>query len=159
MTSWKAASSLVQGPASASRIEGGGSHNAVRKLVVGSGIFFSGEIKCCDCLVVEGTVKANIADCNEIHVAEGGLFTGSAVVERAEIRGRFEGSLSVSDRLMIHSSGRVTAEIRYNQLEVERGGEISGDIQAQGQAHGAAAPKPASELGQPAAVTAMPRRA
>lgn len=104
---------------------------ATRKLVVGRGIVFSGEITSCDCLVVEGTVKANIAGCHDINIAEGGLFTGSASVETAEIRGRFEGALTVSGRLLIHANGKVAAEVRYNQIEIERGGEISGHVQAQ----------------------------
>src|SRR6185437_6135903 len=94
-------------------------------------IVFSGEITSCDCLVVEGTVKANIAGCHDINIAEGGLFTGSATVENAEIRGKFEGSLNVSGRLLIHSTGRVAAEVRYNQIEIERGGQVSGQIQVQ----------------------------
>jgi cytoskeletal protein CcmA (bactofilin family) len=120
---------------------------ATRKLVVGRGIVFSGEITSCDCLVVEGTVKANIAGCHDIDIAEGGLFTGSASVDSAEIRGRFEGALNVSGRLLVHSSGKIAAEVRYHQIEIERGGEISGQIQAQGSAESAAAPTP------------MPRRA
>jgi cytoskeletal protein CcmA (bactofilin family) len=117
---------------------------ATRKLVVGRGIVFSGEITSCDCLVVEGTVKANIAGCHDIDIAEGGLFTGSASVESAEIRGRFEGALNVSGRLLVHASGKVAAEVRYHQIEIERGGEISGQIQAQapGQASQAATPLP-----------------
>jgi cytoskeletal protein CcmA (bactofilin family) len=125
------------------------SQTANRKLVVGRGIVFSGEITSCDCLVVEGTVKANIAGCHDINIAEGGLFTGSATVENAEIRGKFEGSLNVSGRLLIHSTGRVAAEVRYNQIEIERGGQVSGQIQVQ---EGA---QPAGQ-GQ---VAAMPRRA
>jgi cytoskeletal protein CcmA (bactofilin family) len=120
---------------------------ATRKLVVGRGIVFSGEITSCDCLVVEGTVKANIAGCHDIDIAEGGLFTGSASVDSAEIRGRFEGALNVSGRLLVHSTGKIAAEVRYHQIEIERGGEISGQIQAQGSAESASAPTP------------MPRRA
>ncbi len=122
---------------------------AIRKLVVGRGIVFSGEIKSCDCLVVEGTVKANIAGCRDIYIADGGLFNGAASVENAEIRGRFEGELNVSARLLVHASGKVAAEVNYNQIEIERGGEVSGKIQAQGMAQAA----------QPAPVAAMPRRA
>lgn len=113
---------------------------ATRKLVVGRGIVFSGVITSCDCLVVEGTVKANIAGCHDIHIAEGGLFTGAASVDSAEIRGRFEGTLAVSQRLLIHSTGNVSAEVRYNQIEIERGGQISGDIQARDAIKAAAAP-------------------
>jgi cytoskeletal protein CcmA (bactofilin family) len=156
MTSWKPAGSAAQIPAQTAKPDSA-AQTATRKLVVGRGIVFSGEIKSCDCLVVEGTVKANIADCHDINIAEGGLFTGSASVDRAEIRGRFEGSLTVAEHLLIHSTGRVAAEVRYNQIEIERGGEISGNIQAQAQS--AAPAKPASEVAPPAPVAAMPRRA
>jgi len=125
------------------------SATATRKLVVGRGIVFSGEITACDCLVVEGTVKANIAGCHDIDIAEGGLFTGSASVESAEIRGRFEGTLNVSGRLLVRASGRVAAEVRYHQIEIERGGEISGHIQAQAAGTAAATQTP----------TPLPRRA
>ncbi len=129
-------------PASLLAQPNGKNESATRKLVVGRGIVFSGEITSCDCLVVEGTVKANIAGCHDIDIAEGGLFTGSASVESAEIRGRFEGALTVSGRLLVHSSGKIAAEVRYHQIEIERGGEISGQIQAQGTSDSAQAPTP-----------------
>lgn len=125
---------------------------ATRKLVVGRGIVFSGEITSCDCLVVEGTVKANIAGCHDINIAEGGLFTGSASVESAEIRGRFEGALNVSGRLLVHANGKVAAEVRYHQIEIERGGEISGHVQAQAAGQVAQA----AQASQP---TPLPKRA
>ena len=99
---------------------------ASRTLVVGREIVLSGEISACDRLVVEGTVKANIRDCREIAIAEGGLFTGSASVETAEVSGRFEGELTVNGRLMIRASGKVSASVRYREIEIARGGEISG---------------------------------
>lgn len=140
------------GPSQTAAKPADAAQTAIRKLVVGRGIVFSGEIKSCDCLVVEGTVKANIAGCRDIYIAEGGLFNGAASVENAEIRGRFEGELNVSARLLVHASGKVAAEVNYNQIEIERGGEISGKVQAQGMAQATAA--------QPAApVAAMPRRA
>jgi len=100
-------------------------------LVVGREILVSGEIKSCDCLVVEGTVEASVS-CKEIRIAAGGLFKGAASVETAEIFGRFEGELQVSGRLNLHASGEVAAKLRYQQLEIERGGRLSGDIQASG---------------------------
>ena len=92
-----------------------------RMLVVGAGIVVSGEIKSCDCLVVEGKVEANVA-CKELRIAHGGLFSGTAAVQNAEVIGRFEGDLTVSDRLVIRASGNVSAKVRYQQLEIERGG-------------------------------------
>jgi len=103
----------------------------VRKLIVGREITLSGEITSCDRLIVEGSVEANLTNCRDVDIAETGLFKGSASIEEAEIRGRFEGNLVVKKRLLIKASGRVSGTIRYGQIEIECGGQISGDIQAQ----------------------------
>ena len=103
----------------------------VRKLIVGREISLSGEINSCDQLVVEGSVEANLQNCREVDIAETGLFKGSASIDTAEVHGRFEGTLTVRSRLFIRAGGRVSGTIRYGQLEVEAGGQLSGDIQAQ----------------------------
>jgi cytoskeletal protein CcmA (bactofilin family) len=103
----------------------------VRKLIVGREITLSGEITSCDMLIVEGSVEANLTNCRDVDIAESGLFKGSASIEDAEIRGRFEGNLVVRKRLLIKASGRVSGTIRYGQIEIECGGQISGDVQAQ----------------------------
>lgn len=102
-----------------------------RKLIVGREISLSGEITACDRLVVEGSVEANLANCRDIDIAESGLFKGSASIDEAEVRGRFEGTLNVRRRLLIRATGKVTGTVRYGQIEIECGGQISGDIQAQ----------------------------
>lgn len=102
-----------------------------RKLIVGREISLSGEINSCDKLIIEGSVEANLQNCHDIDIAEAGLFKGSATVEEADIRGRFEGHITVRGRLFIRASGRVSGTIRYGQIEIECGGQISGDIQAQ----------------------------
>ena len=102
-----------------------------RKLIVGREISLSGEITACDRLVVEGSVEANLANCRDIDIAESGLFKGSASIDDAEVRGRFEGTLNVRRRLLIRATGKVTGNVRYGQIEIECGGQISGDVQAQ----------------------------
>jgi len=102
-----------------------------RKLIVGREISLAGEITSCDWLVVEGSVEANLANCRDIEISDTGVYKGSASIEQAEIRGRFDGVLNVRRRLLIHSTGRVTGTVRYGQIEIERGGQISGEVEAQ----------------------------
>jgi cytoskeletal protein CcmA (bactofilin family) len=102
-----------------------------RKLIVGREISLSGEINSCDRLIVEGSVEANLQNCHEVDIAESGLFKGSATIDEAEVRGRFEGNLIVRRRLLIRATGRVSGTVRYGQIEVECGGQISGEVQAQ----------------------------
>jgi cytoskeletal protein CcmA (bactofilin family) len=78
--------------------------------------------------VVEGRVEATMVS-RAIQIAEHGSFKGTADIEVAEVRGTFDGELTVRGRLVvIHATGRVTGKVRYGRLLVQEGGEISGDI-------------------------------
>lgn len=103
-----------------------------KKLIVGREIVLSGEINSCDRLVVEGRVEANIADCREIEIAESGTFKGEAEIDFADISGNFEGSLTARSLLLVRATGRVTGNVRFGQLEIERGGQIVGDVRTCG---------------------------
>jgi cytoskeletal protein CcmA (bactofilin family) len=120
------ASPLAGGPLAAPRRN----ESDLRKLIVGREITLSGEINSCDKLVVEGSVEANLQNCTEVELAESGLFKGSATIDEIDVRGRFEGTLTVRKRLVIRATGRVSGTIRYGQIEIECGGRISGDVQA-----------------------------
>ncbi len=99
------------------------------KLTVGPNIKLKGvEITDCDTLVVEGTVEATM-DSRLMQIAEQGAFKGSADIDIAEIHGSFDGNLTVRQKLVIYSTGRVTGKIRYGKIVVEEGGQISGEIQ------------------------------
>lgn len=103
----------------------------MRQLIVGRDISLNGEINSCDRLVVEGNVEATLTNCTQVEISEHGLFRGTATVDELEIHGRFEGTLNVKNRLFIRATGNVSGVVRYGQIEIERGGQISGDIQAQ----------------------------
>ena len=109
------------------------------KLTVGPNIKLKGvEITDCDTLVVEGAVEATM-DSRVIQIAESGSFTGSAEIDIAEIRGVFSGTLTVRQKLMIYSTGKVKGKIRYGKVVIEEGGQLSGEIEfgaAPGQAKG-----------------------
>lgn len=98
------------------------------KLTVGPNIKLKGvEITDCDTLVVEGLVEATM-DSRVIQIAEQGAFKGSAEIDVAEIRGEFNGNLTVRQKLVIYSTGKVTGIIRYGKLVIEEGGQLSGEI-------------------------------
>jgi len=98
------------------------------KLVVGPDIKMKGvEISDCDTLVVEGRVEATL-DSRVLEIAEHGVFQGTIAVDQAEIRGRFEGELTVRKQLVIQATGKVSGKIRYAKIKVEEGAELSGDL-------------------------------
>ncbi|MCB2016358.1 MAG: polymer-forming cytoskeletal protein [Hydrogenophaga sp.] len=99
------------------------------KLTVGPNIKLKGvEITDCDTLVVEGLVEATM-DSRVIQIAQQGAFKGSVEIDIAEIHGVFDGNLTVRQKLVIYSTGKVTGKIRYGKVVIEEGGQLSGDIE------------------------------
>lgn len=124
--------------------EGAGS-----KLTVGPNIKLKGvEITDCDTLVVEGTVEATM-DSRVIQIAEQGAFRGSAEIDIAEIHGEFNGTLTVRQKLVIYSTGKVNGKIRYGKVVIEEGGQLAGEIEAG--MSGASRPHSAANAARPEA--------
>lgn len=118
-----AAPEVAAAPATSSTNEMGS------KLIVGPNIKLKGvEITDCDTLVVEGRVEATM-DSRVIQIAECGAFKGSAEIDIAEIRGEFDGDLTVRQKLVIYATGKVTGKIRYGKVVIEEGGQLAGDVQ------------------------------
>ena len=99
-----------------------------RVLTVGNDILLKGEITTCDRLVIEGKVDATVSEVHTMELAAAGTFKGTAEVEYAEISGSFEGNLVVRTSLVIKSSGKVSGNITYGDIEIARGGAITGEI-------------------------------
>ena len=102
-----------------------------RTLVVGRDIVLSGEIESCEKLIIEGRVEGDITDTKRLEIAETGRFKGKAVVEECLVAGACEGELSVNGLLTLRAKGRVEGTVRYVEIEVERGGRLSGDVGVQ----------------------------
>ena len=100
-----------------------------RTLVVGRDISLTGEITTCDKLIVEGRVDGDVSETRRLEISESGGFTGSAVVEECMIAGHFDGKLTVKGLLAVRPSGRVNGTIRYGEVEIARGGELTGDVE------------------------------
>lgn len=97
-----------------------------RVLAVGRDIRLTGEIKSCDTLTIEGSVEGDLSETRHLEIGQGGRFNGTAEVESAVIGGAFEGDLTVRGLLTLKGTGRVSGSIRYGEIEIERGGRISG---------------------------------
>ncbi len=99
-----------------------------RDLLVGRGIALKIEVEACDLLVVEGRVESSM-QCGTLRLNDGGEFVGECEVEKAEIAGRFDGTLVVNDRLVVLPTGRISGAVRYRRVEISPGGEIKGQME------------------------------
>jgi cytoskeletal protein CcmA (bactofilin family) len=99
-----------------------------KRLIVGQGIQMKGEITACDRLVVEGQVEVTLKATRMLEIKPTGHFTGSCEVEEADVSGVYDGNLTVRGRLIVHAGGRVTGDISYGEIELERGAQITGKL-------------------------------
>ncbi len=97
------------------------------KLTVGREIHLKGEITSCDLLIVEGRVEASM-NSRYIRIAAGGVFDGECEVDIADIAGRLNGNLVARECLVVRSTGRVSGTVRYDRIEIEPGGVVSGNV-------------------------------
>ena len=100
-----------------------------RALVVGKGISVHGTIQDAERLTVEGVVESPRIETHELVIALGGLFRGEAMVEDADIAGVCDGTVTARGTLTIRATGRVIGVARCARLQVEDGGQISGQIE------------------------------
>jgi cytoskeletal protein CcmA (bactofilin family) len=100
-----------------------------RALVVGKGISVQGTIQDAERLTVEGVVESPRIESQELVIALGGLFRGEAMVEDADIAGVCDGTVTARGTLTIRATGRVIGVARCARLQVEDGGQISGQIE------------------------------
>jgi cytoskeletal protein CcmA (bactofilin family) len=100
-----------------------------RTLVVGRGISVQGTVQDAERLVVEGTVEASMIHATELAMSPGGMFKGEIEVEDAEIAGTISGTLTARGGLIIRASGRVMGSAHCRRLQVEEGGQISGQME------------------------------
>jgi cytoskeletal protein CcmA (bactofilin family) len=98
-----------------------------RSVLIGPGVEFDGSLENCDEVVIEGNVRATITAAHLL-VKAAGTFSGSADVEKAEIEGDYEGTLTARSQLQIHQTGRVAGDINYVRLEIASGGILTGKV-------------------------------
>ena len=119
-----------------------------RTLVVGRGISVQGTVQDAERLVVEGTVEASMIHATELAISPGGVFKGEVEVEDAEIAGTIDGTLTVRGSLIVRATGKVHGTARCRRLQVEDGGQISGQMEM---LTDQSRPEPTRPISEPAA--------
>ncbi len=98
-------------------------------LVVGRDIVLTGEIEACEKLIVEGRVEGEITGTRHLEIAESGRFKGRAEVDECVVAGACEGEITVAGLLIVRPKGRIKGKLRYAEIEMQRGGRLSGEVE------------------------------
>ena len=93
----------------------------------GEGVRFSGSVAAENKITVNGTGEGDIAAL-ELLVSSSGTIKGHVRVERADIYGKALAKIEALDCLLLRKSGRIEGSVSYGDIEIERGGIISGEL-------------------------------
>ena len=92
------------------------------------GCTIRGDIVFSDLLRVHGQVVGKISSERELLVGEGGVVEGEISVGRLSVAGVVRGIVRVKERLVIHATGKVLAEVFAPSLVVDEGGFLEGVV-------------------------------
>jgi cytoskeletal protein CcmA (bactofilin family) len=96
------------------------------------GCTIRGDIVFADLLRIHGHVVGKVSSEQELLVGEGGVVEGEVCVGRLIVAGTVSGTVQVKEALIVHASGRVSAEVHAPSLVVDKGGIVDGTIHMAG---------------------------
>lgn len=96
-------------------------------LYIGQGVSVKGDISVPHIVVVDGAVEGSVT-ARAIWVGPSGTIKGKIVATEAEIHGTISEKIEVKQLLLVHATGRVSGDVSYGELMLEKGAIISGTI-------------------------------
>ena len=98
-------------------------------LLIGEGVTVKGTFSVPDILTVAGTVEGELF-ARETIVEATGFIKGKIESETVDVKGRIEESVLAKKFMIIRSTGSVSGTVKYAEIEIEKGGHLHGDVQA-----------------------------
>ena len=98
-------------------------------LNIGSGVIINGEMEVPQAAYVAGEINGKLS-ANHVELEDSAKFEGEISAATVEVSGRMKGKLTAREFLSIRPGGKVDGEIEHGDLEVQRGGSISGTIKS-----------------------------
>ena len=97
------------------------------KVVIGEGVNIKGEITNAAEVQIDGTADILLKTEN-INVGPKGVLNGSIEAKNADIWGKVDGDLKISNTLTVQELGHVSGKIEYSQLQIKLGGNVTGEL-------------------------------
>jgi cytoskeletal protein CcmA (bactofilin family) len=92
------------------------------------GCTIKGDVVFSDLLRVHGQVTGRVSSEHELLVGEGGVVEGDVLVGRLVVAGTVRGTVRVKERVVVHGTGKIFAEIFAPTLVVDEGGVVEGPV-------------------------------
>jgi cytoskeletal protein CcmA (bactofilin family) len=103
------------------------SNSKENSVFIGEGVSFKGSISAPDEAVIEGQFEGELAVGN-LQIGQTGRVTGRIQAQRIEVKGELNQEVSSRQLLIVRSTGRVNGTLEYGEIEIERGGQVRGNM-------------------------------
>jgi cytoskeletal protein CcmA (bactofilin family) len=98
-----------------------------REAIIQEDTIIKGKIRNGRQIEIRGYVEGELA-AEDVRVAQGGTFYGTLKSDRADVSGSVQGEVFVKNLISIRSSGSVNGKVRYGQLAMEMGADLSAEL-------------------------------
>ncbi len=105
------------------------SENTKGNLLIGAGVIAKGSITAPGLIEVDGTVEG-VINAHSVNVTDHGVVSGTSTATHIRVAGKLLENSTAHHSLLIESTGLVSGKINYGDLEIRKGGQLQGDIQA-----------------------------
>lgn len=96
---------------------------------IGAGVTLKGEISVPDLIVVDGTIEGDIT-ARVVCVGQSGVIRGNISATEADISGSITDHIEIKQLLIVRATGRVEGKVMYDEIELEKGAVVTGDLSA-----------------------------
>jgi cytoskeletal protein CcmA (bactofilin family) len=98
-----------------------------REAIIQEDTIIKGKIRNCRQMEIRGFVEGELA-AESVLIHQGGTFYGTLKSDQADIAGSLQGEVFVKNLISIRSSGSVNGNVRYGQLAMEMGADLSAEL-------------------------------
>jgi cytoskeletal protein CcmA (bactofilin family) len=93
----------------------------------GEGVVFKGSITAPEKVVVHGSVEGEVV-ARDLLVGPTGIINGKVSVDQADVQGKIFDRIEAKVCLSLRKTGRIEGSTIYGEIEIEKGGVLSGEV-------------------------------
>jgi len=96
-------------------------------IYIGEGVVFSGSIKAPNQAIISGKFDGEL-EARDVLIGASGVVTGKTTAQFVDVKGALNDTVTSRELLIVRGTGRVRGTVTYGEIEIERGGQVKGDM-------------------------------
>ena len=101
--------------------------DSLESVVIGDGVIVKGVFFVPSKAVINGVIEGDLT-AEEVLIGTTGKITGRISAKVIDVRGQLHNTVISEKSLIIRSTGKITGKIHYVEIEIEKGGDLQGNL-------------------------------